>query len=79
MEFRDPPNLSRLELTEETAAGMANTLREWIQEAIRWLFRVSTEKEWHVFVGVVVGLLSLSYVGSCMDLLTFLYIGTYMI
>lgn len=75
--LREPPNLSRLELTHETAVRTGNTVREWVEEVIRWMFRVSAEEEWHVFVGVVAGLWSLSYVGSCMDLLTFLYIGRY--
>ncbi|XP_057443710.1 reticulon-like protein B13 [Lotus japonicus] len=69
------PSLSRLELREETAMGMGNTVRAWIEEAIRWLIRVSTEEDWPAFVRVVAGLWSLSYVGSSMDLLTFIYIG----
>ncbi|KAJ1419101.1 Reticulon [Sesbania bispinosa] len=72
---KEPLNLSRLELAEETAPSMANTVRAWIEEAIRWLFCVSTEEDYPVFVGVMAGLWSLSYVGSCMDLLTFIYIG----
>ncbi|KAL1316296.1 hypothetical protein HN51_068515 [Arachis hypogaea] len=73
---KEPPRLTRFELTEETVMGMAHTIRVWIEEAIRLLFWVGAEKEWHVFVGVEVGLLLLSYVGTFMDLLTFLYIGT---
>ncbi|KAK7406593.1 hypothetical protein VNO78_08221 [Psophocarpus tetragonolobus] len=72
---KEPPNLLRLELTEETAVGIAKTVRACIEEAIRWLFLVSAEKEWPVFLGAVAGLLSLSYLGSCMDLLTLVYIG----
>lgn len=77
MKFREAPNLWRLELTEETAQKMAQSVRAWIEEAIRWLFMVSTKEDWAVFVGVVAGLWTLSCVGSCMDLLTFIYIGTY--
>ncbi|MED6172460.1 hypothetical protein PIB30_050281 [Stylosanthes scabra] len=71
-----PHYLSRFEVTEETAMGMAHSVRAWIEEAIRLLLWVGAEKEWHVFAGVEVGLLLLSYVGTFMDLLTFLYIGT---
>ncbi|OIV94744.1 hypothetical protein TanjilG_12957 [Lupinus angustifolius] len=68
-------NLSRLELTQETAERIGNTVRIWIEEAIRLLFRLSAEEDWPVFVGVVAVLWALSYVGSCMHFLTFLYIG----
>ncbi|MED6167399.1 hypothetical protein PIB30_002369 [Stylosanthes scabra] len=71
-----PHLMSRFEVTEETAMEMARTVRAWIEEAIRLLLWVGAEKEWHVFAGVEVGLLLLSYVATFMDLLTFLYIGT---
>ncbi|KAG5061150.1 hypothetical protein JHK85_002239 [Glycine max] len=72
---KEPPNLLRLEVTEETTR-IAKTVRAWIKEAIRWLFLVGAEKEWPVFVGAVAALLLLSYIGSCMDLLTLVYMGT---
>ncbi|ESW28834.1 hypothetical protein PHAVU_002G021800 [Phaseolus vulgaris] len=72
---KEPPNLSWLELTEETTRRIASKVRAWIQETIRWLLLVSVRKEWPVFVGVVAGLWSLSYIGRCMDLLTVVYIG----
>lgn len=73
VKFREPPNLLRLEVTEETTTRIAKTVRAWIKEAIRWLFLVGAEKEWPVFVGAVAALLLLSYIGSCMDLLTLVY------
>jgi len=77
VKFREPPNLLWLELTEETTRRIASKVRAWIQETIRWLLLfVSVRKEWPVFVGVVAGLWSLSYIGRCMDLLTVVYIGT---
>ncbi|CAJ1929775.1 unnamed protein product [Sphenostylis stenocarpa] len=72
---KEPPNLLKLELTEETTRRVANKVRAWIEEAIRWMFLVGARKEWPAFVGVVAGLLSLAYIGSCMDLLTVVYIG----
>ncbi|XP_027362659.1 reticulon-like protein B13 [Abrus precatorius] len=72
---KEPPNLLRLELTEETILRMGNTVRAWIEEAIRWVFLVSVEKDWPVFVGVEAGLWLLSCVGNCMDLLTLVFIG----
>ncbi|XP_028764117.1 reticulon-like protein B13 [Neltuma alba] len=71
-----PPNVSDLELTEESALQMAYVVRAWIEEGIRFLFRVSAQEDWSLFLGAVAGLLLLSYVGSKMDLLTLLYIGT---
>ncbi|GMY11699.1 reticulon-like protein B13 [Fagus crenata] len=72
---KDVKNMSRLEISEESAIEMANSVRTWIEEGIRWMFRVSAEREWFVFARTVAGLLLLSYVGIFSDLLTLLYIG----
>jgi hypothetical protein len=77
--FREPQNLLRLRLKEETAVRMAKTVRAWIEKSINWLLIVSTKEVWPVSVGVMAGLLAISYVGNCMDFLTFIYIGTYII
>ena len=69
------PNMLWLEISEESTIEMVNGIREWIEEGIRWMFRVSAERDWFVFVRTVVGLLLLSYVGTSSDLLTLLYIG----
>jgi len=73
--YRDPPDMSGLEISEETAFEMANWFRAWIEEGIRWMFRVSAEREWFVFAGTVAGLGLLSYVGTLTDLLTLIYTG----
>ncbi|KAI4314929.1 hypothetical protein L6164_027789 [Bauhinia variegata] len=74
---KEPPHLSRLELSEESGQRTANTVRSWIEEGVKLMFWVSAEAEWPIFLGVVTGLLFISYVGSCAnDLLTFLFIGT---
>ena len=67
--------MSGLEISEKSAIEMANSIRTWIEEGIRWMFRVSAEREWFVFARTVAGLLLLSYVGIFSDLLTLLYIG----
>ncbi|KAK2372737.1 reticulon protein B11 [Trifolium repens] len=72
---KEPPNLLRLELKEETAMRMAKTVRVWIEKCIKWLFIVSAKEDWLVFVGVMARLLTISYVGNCMDFQTFIYIG----
>ena len=64
--------MSGLEISEESAIEMANSIRTWIEEGIRWMFRVSAEREWFVFARTVAGLLLLSYVGTFSDLLTLL-------
>jgi len=78
VKFREPPILLRLELKEETTVRMGMTVRAWIEKSIRWLFVVSIKKDWPLFMGVMATLLVISYVGACMDFLTFIYIGTYM-
>ncbi|KAF5738199.1 putative Reticulan like protein B13 [Tripterygium wilfordii] len=72
---KQPPDLSGLEITEEQAVVMANSCREMMEEFVRWMFRVSAEGDWFEFAKTVAGLLLLSYVASCCDLLTLLYIG----
>ncbi|GMY11687.1 reticulon-like protein B13 [Fagus crenata] len=72
---KDVKNMSGLEISEESAIEMANSIRTWIEEGIRWMFQVSAEREWFVFARTVAGLLLLSYVGTFSDLLTLLYIG----
>ncbi|XP_062154548.1 reticulon-like protein B13 [Alnus glutinosa] len=75
---KDPSDMSGLEISEETALEMANWIRAWIEEGIRWMFRVSAEREWFVFAGTVAGLGLLSYVGTLTDLLTLIYTGIVM-
>lgn len=73
--IRDPPEVSGLEISEQWAFEMANMIRAWMEEGIRWMFRVSAEREWYVFAGTVAGLGLLSYVGTLTDLLTLIYTG----
>ncbi|XP_050137551.1 reticulon-like protein B13 [Malus sylvestris] len=75
---KEPPDLSRVGITEKSALEMGNTIRAWVEEGIRWMFQVAAEREWFVFVGTVSGLWLLSRVARCVDLLTLLYIGIVM-
>ncbi|XP_059459164.1 reticulon-like protein B13 [Corylus avellana] len=75
---KDPPEVSGLEISEQRAFEMANMIRAWMEEGIRWMFRVSAEREWYVFAGTVAGLGLLSYVGTLNDLLTLIYTGIVM-
>ncbi|KAM5576385.1 reticulon-like protein B13 [Rosa sericea] len=76
---KEPPNLyGMLEVTEETALETANTIRAWIEEGIRWMFRVAAERERFVFAGTATGLWLLSRVGRYFDLLSLLYTGVVM-
>ena len=68
--------MSRLEITDQSTTEMTILFRESIEEAVRWMFRVGTDSEWYVFAGVVAGLWIMCRVGSCMDLLTLVYLGT---
>ncbi|KAM7252540.1 hypothetical protein ACFE04_024423 [Oxalis oulophora] len=73
---KEPPNLEGLEMTEHSTMKIANPIREMAEEIVRWMFRVSAEGEWPIFVKTVAGLLLLSYLASFTDLLTLLYLGT---
>ena len=41
-----------LEISEESTIEMVNGIRAWIEERIRWMFRVSAERDWFAFVSV---------------------------
>ncbi|KAK3222871.1 hypothetical protein Dsin_009896 [Dipteronia sinensis] len=75
---KEPPDLPGLKISEQSTMDVANSCRGIVEEAVRWMFHVSVEREWFVFAQVVGGLLSLSYIGTFTDLLTFLYIGIVM-
>ncbi|OVA10506.1 Reticulon [Macleaya cordata] len=60
--------LSGFEISEEFAMGTAETLRVYGEEGVRWIFRVSAEREWFVFVEVVGALWLLSLVGVVMGM-----------
>ncbi|KAL3613705.1 hypothetical protein CASFOL_041779 [Castilleja foliolosa] len=72
---REAPDLSELEISEETAREHANWFRRWTQEGVRLVFHVSAEREWFVFAGVVTFLYLMSVVASHVHFLTLLYIG----
>lgn len=68
------PDLSGLEISEQTAIEAARSVRQSIEEGVRWMFHVSAERELFLFARVVAALLLLSYVGSFWDSLSLLYI-----
>ncbi|KAL0377755.1 UNVERIFIED_CONTAM: hypothetical protein Sradi_3081000 [Sesamum radiatum] len=72
---KEAPDLSELEISEETAMETANALRQRAEEAIRLMFHVSAEREWFVFAGVVACLYAVSELARRFDLLTLCYIG----
>ncbi|CAA0832774.1 Reticulon-like protein B13 [Striga hermonthica] len=72
---KEAPDLSELEIGEETAREQAEAFRLWAQEVVRLILHVSTEREWFVFAGVVASLYLVSLVASHFDFLTLLYLG----
>ncbi|KAL0450297.1 UNVERIFIED_CONTAM: hypothetical protein Slati_1586100 [Sesamum latifolium] len=72
---KEAPDLSELEISEETITETANSLRQRAEEAIRLMFHVSAEREWFVFAGVVACLYAVSELARRFDLLTLCYIG----
>ncbi|KAL6572907.1 hypothetical protein OROHE_002383 [Orobanche hederae] len=72
---KEAPDLSEMEISEETAKEHADSFRQWAEEGVRLMLHVSTEREWFVFAGVVGFLYLLSVVASHFHLLTLTYIG----
>ncbi|GFQ06561.1 reticulon-like protein b13 [Phtheirospermum japonicum] len=72
---KEAPDLSELEISEETAMEHANSFRQWAQEGIRLVFHVSAEREWFVFAAVVAFLYVMSVVASHLHFVTLLYLG----
>ncbi|KAK4416237.1 hypothetical protein Salat_2449200 [Sesamum alatum] len=72
---KEAPDLSELEISEETAMETANSLRQRAEEGIRLMFHVSAEREWFVFAGVVACLYAVSELARRLDFLTLWYIG----
>ncbi|KAK6922998.1 Reticulon, partial [Dillenia turbinata] len=72
---KEPSDMSRLEIPEETAVRFAHRVKRSIEGGERWLFHVTIEREWYVFIGIVGVLYLLSILGSYSDFLTLLYIG----
>ncbi|KAJ6288593.1 hypothetical protein OIU76_024556 [Salix suchowensis] len=68
-------DLSCLEISEQTAIETARSVRQSIEQGVRWMCHVSAERELFVFARVVAALWLLSYVGSFCDSLSLLYIG----
>uniref|UniRef100_A0A7N0VMM8 Reticulon-like protein n=1 Tax=Kalanchoe fedtschenkoi TaxID=63787 RepID=A0A7N0VMM8_KALFE len=73
---KEPGKLASWEMTEESSEAVASSVRELIEEGIRWMFRVTVEKQWYVFAGTATLLFVISEVVSFFDLLSLLYAGT---
>ncbi|XP_060191436.1 reticulon-like protein B1 isoform X2 [Lycium barbarum] len=74
---KEPLDMSRMYISDESALEAGTKLREWVEKSARLLFSVSAEREWFVFAGTVASLDLLSVLASHFDLLTLLYIGNY--
>ncbi|KZV24979.1 hypothetical protein F511_01949 [Dorcoceras hygrometricum] len=72
---RDSPDVSRLEISEQTAVETATLFLERINEAIRMIIHLGAHSQWLVFAGVMASLYVLSLLGSYLDVLTIWYIG----
>ncbi|CAI9758782.1 unnamed protein product [Fraxinus pennsylvanica] len=72
---KEDPDLSGMEISEQSAMESAKLLREQVEKSVRLIFCVGAEKEWFVFAGVVACLYAMSLVANCFDLLTLCYIG----
>ncbi|XP_027770642.1 reticulon-like protein B13 [Solanum pennellii] len=75
---KDPLDMSRMYISDESVVEAGIKFRESVENSLRFLFSVSTKREWFVFAGTVASLGLLSVVASYLDLLTLLYIGIVM-
>ncbi|RZC45216.1 hypothetical protein C5167_038165 [Papaver somniferum] len=72
---KDPPKIDDFAISEELVMGSAKRLKGNVEQGIRWMFSVSSEKEWFVFAQAIGALLVLSQVGRYFDFVTLLYMG----
>ncbi|XP_047962922.1 reticulon-like protein B13 [Salvia hispanica] len=72
---KEAPDLSELEISEETAKAHAGLLRRRAEDGIRLMFHIGSEREWFVFVGAVVSLYLLSLAAKHLDFVTLCFIG----
>ncbi|KAI3945986.1 hypothetical protein MKX01_024742 [Papaver californicum] len=72
---KEPPKIDDFVISEELVMGSAKRLKGNVEQGIRWMFSVSSEKEWFVFAQVISALLVLSQVGRYFDFVTLLYMG----
>ncbi|KAG6398498.1 hypothetical protein SASPL_139960 [Salvia splendens] len=72
---KEAPDLSELEISEETAKAQAGLLRRRVEDGIRLMFHVGSEREWFVFVGAVAALYILSLAAKHLNFVTLCFIG----
>lgn len=73
---KEVPYMTRWEMTEQRAKEMGESAKWVMEKGIRWMFYVSCEGEWYIFLGVTAALFLLAYVGRYIDLITLVYAGT---
>ncbi|KAL2522846.1 Reticulon-like protein B13 [Forsythia ovata] len=72
---KEAPDLSGMEISEQSAMESAKLFREEVEKIVLFIFHVGAEKEWYVFAGVVACLYALSLLANSINLLTLCYIG----
>ncbi|PHU27380.1 hypothetical protein BC332_05712, partial [Capsicum chinense] len=75
---KEPLDMSMMYISDESVVEAGTKFRESVEKSLRFLFSVSTEREWFVFVGTVASLGLLSVVASHLDLPTLLFLGVMM-
>ncbi|XP_057771217.1 reticulon-like protein B13 [Salvia miltiorrhiza] len=72
---KEAPDLSELEISEETATAQARLLRQRAEDGIRLMFHVGGEREWFVFLGAVASLYLVALAAQHLDFVTLCFIG----
>ncbi|PIA52342.1 hypothetical protein AQUCO_01000301v1 [Aquilegia coerulea] len=72
---RQAPTVPDWEMSEQSALVAGNTLRELLEEGLRWMLNVGAQSEWFEFAKVVGALWLFAWISSKLDFLTLSYIG----
>ncbi|XP_051140200.1 reticulon-like protein B13 [Andrographis paniculata] len=72
---KEAPDLSELEISEETAVATAESVRRRVETDLRRIVRAGAEGEWFEFGGTLLCLYLISEIARRFDFLTVSYIG----
>ncbi|KAF5188718.1 Reticulon-like protein b13 [Thalictrum thalictroides] len=72
---KQTPTVPDWEISEQLALVAAKTLRELLEEGLRWILKVGAQSEWYEFAGVVGALLLFAWISSKVDFLALSYIS----
>uniref|UniRef100_A0A5B6YLZ8 Reticulon-like protein n=1 Tax=Davidia involucrata TaxID=16924 RepID=A0A5B6YLZ8_DAVIN len=72
---RPLPPIPDLEVSDESVLRAADAIRVWINHALSVAHDIAVARNWKLFLQVAFGLWVISYIGSCFNFLTLVYVG----